>query len=161
VVADVHDVVVSGFTVTSMYDGPLGEDTDDEDGGGGPVFGVQLGQLDGKGNSRVLIGHLMVTRFQRHGITVKASREVTVQDNHVAEATSVGPGGWALVTMSDAPDVPLPIPLARLYVRGWTALLAFSIPGAASRSFEPWRQAHHRSRRFPSAPSRRGSRWLV
>lgn len=89
----VHDVVVSGLTVTSTYDGPLGTDTEDEDEGGGPMFGVQIGEVDGQGSSQVLIEHLHVERFQRHGITVKASREVTVQDNRVADATSVGPGG--------------------------------------------------------------------
>lgn len=89
----VHDVVVSGLTVTSTYDGPLGTDTEDDSAGGGPMFGVQIGERDGEGSSSVLIEDLRVERFQRHGITVKASREVTVQGNEVADATSVGPGG--------------------------------------------------------------------
>ena len=89
----VHDVLVAGFTVTSSYDGALGTDTKDADAGGGPMFGVQIGELDGRGSSKVLIENLYVERFQRHGITVKASREVTVQENRVADATSVGPGG--------------------------------------------------------------------
>jgi hypothetical protein len=89
----VHDVVVADLTVTSTYDGPLGTDTDDDGAGGGPMFGVQIGELDGRGSSRVLIEHLRVERFQRHGITVKASREVTVRHNEISDATSVGRGG--------------------------------------------------------------------
>lgn len=89
----VVDVSITGLTVTSTYDGPLGTDTEDEDAGGGPMFGIQIGERDGRGSARVLIEDVRVERFQRHGITVKASREVTVRGNEVADATSVGPGG--------------------------------------------------------------------
>lgn len=88
----VEDVAVRGLTVTSTYDGPLGSDPDEET-GGGPDFGVRIGERDGTGSSRVLLEDVHVERFRRHGISVKASREVTVRGCHVADATSVGPGG--------------------------------------------------------------------
>lgn len=89
----VTDAVVADLTLTSTHDGPLGTDTDDGDAGGGPQFGVYVGERDGRGSSRVLVEGLRVERFERHGISVKASREVTVRGNGVADATAVGPGG--------------------------------------------------------------------
>lgn len=92
----VDDVVVAGLTLTSTYDGPLGTDTEDEEAGGGPMYGLYLGERDGRGSSGVLVEGLRVERFQRHGISVKASSEVTVRGNEVRDATSVGPGGQRL-----------------------------------------------------------------
>jgi hypothetical protein len=89
----VRDVVISDLTITSTYDGELGSDPEDGDAGGGPMYGVQIGARDGRGSARVLVDRVSVSRFQRHGITVKASRDVTVRSCHVADATSVGPGG--------------------------------------------------------------------
>ncbi|WP_162599717.1 right-handed parallel beta-helix repeat-containing protein [Nocardioides solisilvae] len=88
-----EDVTVADLTVTSTYDGALGSDTEDEDAGGGPMFGVFVGSQDGRGSRRVLVERVRVERFQRHGISVKASREVTVRGCEVRDATSVGPGG--------------------------------------------------------------------
>ena len=89
----VEDVVISGLTVTSTYDGPLGTDPDDDDAGGGPMFGIKIGERDGRGSARVLVEDVRVERFQRHGISLKATREVIVRGCLVADATSVGPGG--------------------------------------------------------------------
>ncbi len=89
----VEDAAVRDLTITSEYDGPLGTDLDDEGPGGGPMYGVQIGEDDGTGSRRVLVADVSVELFQRHGITVKASREVTVTGCRVADATSVGPGG--------------------------------------------------------------------
>lgn len=91
--AAVSDVVVADLTVTSTHEGPLGTDTEDGDAGGGPHFGVYVGERDGRGSRRVLLEGLRVERFERHGISVKASREVIVRANEVADATAVGPGG--------------------------------------------------------------------
>ena len=38
-------------------------------------------------------GDLGIRKFERHGISVKASREVTLSGNYISEATGVGPGG--------------------------------------------------------------------
>jgi hypothetical protein len=93
----VTDAAVLDLTVTSTYDGPLGTDTEAEPGddgvGGGPMFGILVGERDGHGSARVLVEGVRVERFQRHGISVKASREVTVRGNEVADATAVGVGG--------------------------------------------------------------------
>ncbi|WP_127480673.1 right-handed parallel beta-helix repeat-containing protein [Nocardioides pantholopis] len=89
----VENAAVSGLTITSAYDGELGTDPDEEGPGGGPMYGVQIGEDDGEGSRRVLVENVSVERFQRHGITVKASRQVTVTGCRVADATSVGPGG--------------------------------------------------------------------
>lgn len=89
----IEDAVVADLTVTSTYAGPLGTDTEDDDAGGGPMFGIFIGERDGRGSRRVLVEGVRVERFQRHGISVKASREVTVRGNEVAEATAVGAGG--------------------------------------------------------------------
>lgn len=108
----VENVVVADLAITSSYAGPLGTDTDDEDAGGGPMFGVYIGERDGRGSVDVQLEGLLVERFQRHGISVKASREVSVRDNEVRDATSVGPGGngygIAIEGRADQQDVDAP-----------------------------------------------------
>ncbi|MQW75963.1 hypothetical protein GHK92_08760 [Nocardioides sp. dk4132] len=89
----VENAAVRGLTITSEYDGALGTDPDADGPGGGPMYGVQIGEDAGEGSRRVLVEDVSVELFQRHGITVKASREVTVTGCRVADATSVGPGG--------------------------------------------------------------------
>ncbi len=89
----VVDAAVRGLAITSGYDGPLGTDPDEDGPGGGPAYGVQIGEDDGEGSRRVLVEDVAVELFQRHGISVKASREVTVTGCRVSDATSVGPGG--------------------------------------------------------------------
>ncbi|WP_217642427.1 nitrous oxide reductase family maturation protein NosD [Bacillus sp. OK048] len=89
----VHDVIVADFTITSRHEGSLGDDPNDSDAGGGPMYGIYLGAHKGKASSRVLVENLGIRRFERHGISVKASREVTLSGNYVSEATAVGPGG--------------------------------------------------------------------
>ncbi|MBU8880956.1 right-handed parallel beta-helix repeat-containing protein [Bacillus sp. FJAT-29790] len=83
----VHDVIVADFTITSRHKGPLGDAT------GGPMYGIYLGANEGQASSRVLVKNLGIRRFERHGISVKASREVTLSGNYISEATAVGPGG--------------------------------------------------------------------
>lgn len=89
----VQDVIVADFTITSRYKGPLGDDPDDKNAGGGPMYGVYLGAHKGQPSSRVLVKNVGVRKFERHGISVKASREVTLLGNHISESTAVGPGG--------------------------------------------------------------------
>lgn len=89
----VNDVIVADFTITSRYERPLGDDPEDGDAGGGPMYGVYLGAHEGHGSSRVLVENVGIRKFERHGISVKASREVTLSKNHFGEATAVGPGG--------------------------------------------------------------------
>jgi Right handed beta helix region/Pectate lyase superfamily protein len=91
--AGVHDVIIADLSVTSAHTGPLGEDPDDDGGGGGPMYGIHLGAADGRPSSRVLVTDVAVDRFERHGISVKASREVILSGNRIADATAVGPGG--------------------------------------------------------------------
>ncbi|MDI3330850.1 MAG: right-handed parallel beta-helix repeat-containing protein [Micrococcus sp.] len=91
--AAVHDVIVAGLSITSRHTGPLGEDPDDGGGGGGPKYGIHLSAADGRPSSRVLVEDVAVSRFERHGISVKSSREVVISGNRVADATAVGPGG--------------------------------------------------------------------
>ena len=89
----VHDIIVADFTITSRHEAPLSDDPDDSEAGGGPMYGIYLGAHKGKASSRVLVENLGIRRFERHGISVKASREVTLSGNYVSEATAVGPGG--------------------------------------------------------------------
>ena len=89
----VHDVIVADFTITSRHKGPLGDDPKDGDAGGGPMYGIYLGANEGQGSSQVLVENLGIRKFERHGISVKASREVTLSGNYISEATAVGPGG--------------------------------------------------------------------
>ncbi|WP_181312977.1 right-handed parallel beta-helix repeat-containing protein [Nocardioides campestrisoli] len=89
----VEDSTVSDLAITSGHAGGLGSDPEEEGPGGGPAYGVQIGEDDGEGSRGALVEDVSVERFQRHGITVKASREVTVTGCRVADATSVGPGG--------------------------------------------------------------------
>lgn len=89
----VHDIILADFTITSRYEGPLGNDPDDGDAGGGPMYGIYLGAHKGEASSRVLVKNLGIRRFERHGISIKASREVTLSGNYINEATAVGPGG--------------------------------------------------------------------
>lgn len=89
----VHDVMVANFTITSRHKGPLGDDPNDGDAGGGPMYGIHLGARKGQASSRVLVENLAISKFERHGISVKASREVTLSGNYISGATAVGPGG--------------------------------------------------------------------
>ncbi|MDI2586900.1 right-handed parallel beta-helix repeat-containing protein [Psychrobacillus sp. NEAU-3TGS] len=89
----VHDVRIADFTITSRHEGPLGDDPDDGDAGGGPMYGIHLGAKEGQASSQILVENLSIRRFERHGISVKASREVTLSGNYISEATAVGPGG--------------------------------------------------------------------
>ncbi|WP_403025536.1 right-handed parallel beta-helix repeat-containing protein [Salinibacterium sp. GXW1014] len=91
--AGVTDVIVADLTITSRHDGPLADDPNDADAGGGPMYGIHLGPRDGRPSSHMLVEHVRVERFERHGISAKATREVTLADNHLADATGVGPGG--------------------------------------------------------------------
>jgi hypothetical protein len=89
----VSDIIVADFTITSRHEGPLGDDPDDGDAGGGPMYGIYLGAQEGQASSKILVENLSIRRFERHGISVKASREVILSGNHISEATAVGPGG--------------------------------------------------------------------
>lgn len=91
--SNIHDVIVADFTITSRYEGPLGDDPDNGEAGGGPMYGIYIGAREGKASSQVLVENLSIRRFERHGISVKASQEVTITKNHISEATAVGPGG--------------------------------------------------------------------
>ena len=89
----INDVIVADFTITSRHKGPLGDDPDEKDAGGGPMYGIYLGAHKGQASSRVLVKNVGIRKFERHGISVKASREVTLSGNHISEATAVGSGG--------------------------------------------------------------------
>ncbi|MET0887844.1 MAG: right-handed parallel beta-helix repeat-containing protein [Mycetocola sp.] len=89
----IRDVIVAELAVTSRHDGPLGDDPKDTDAGGGPMYGIHLGAGDGRPSSRVLVENVSVEKFQRHGISAKATREVTLAGNDISGATGVGPGG--------------------------------------------------------------------
>lgn len=89
----VEDIIVSDLTITSTYDGPLGDDTDDRNSDGGPKYGIYIGTDKGKPSSSVLVENVGIRKFESHGISVKASREVILSRNYISEATSVGPGG--------------------------------------------------------------------
>lgn len=110
--AGVRDLIVADLTISSRYDGPLGEDPEDGGAGGGPMYGIHLGARDGQASSRMLVENVSVEKFQRHGISAKATREVTITGNHLANATGVGPGGQgygiAIEGMADQrdPDAP-------------------------------------------------------
>ena len=89
----IQDVIIADFTITSRHEGPLGDDPKDGDAGGGPMYGIYLGAHEGQASSRILVENLGIRKFERHGISVKASREVTLSGNYISEATAVGPGG--------------------------------------------------------------------
>jgi nitrous oxidase accessory protein NosD len=57
------------------------------------MFGIHLGPKDARASTRVLVENVSVEKFQRHGISAKATQEVTLTGNHFANATGVGPGG--------------------------------------------------------------------
>lgn len=89
----IQDCIVADFTITSRYEGPLGEDSDDDDAGGGPMYGIYIGRDQGEASSRVLVKNLHIRKFERHGISVKGSREVILSGNYISEATAIGAGG--------------------------------------------------------------------
>jgi len=89
----VEDVVVRDLTVTSAYEGPLGTNPDDDKAGGGPMFGILIAGVQGAPSDKVLVENVHVERFQRHGISLKATQQVIVRGCAVADATGVGSGG--------------------------------------------------------------------
>src|SRR5690606_29966303 len=70
--AGVTDVIVADLTITSRHDGPLADDPNDADAGGGPMYGIHLGPRDGRPSSHMLVERVRVERFERHGISAKA-----------------------------------------------------------------------------------------
>ena len=75
----VEDIAIADLTLTSTYDGPFGTDPDDDTTGGGPMFGIMITERDGEPSARMLVENVNVERFQRHGISLKATRQVTVR----------------------------------------------------------------------------------
>lgn len=89
----VSDVVIADLTITSTYDGPFTDDTNDEEAGGGPTYGVVIANLGARPSERVVMEDVMVERFQRAGIRIEKSQQVVVRDCSIAYATSVAGGG--------------------------------------------------------------------
>jgi hypothetical protein len=89
----ITNVIIADLSVTSTYDGPLGTNPSDDSAGGGPMFGILITERDGEPSLRVLLDRVHVSRFQRHGISLKATQEVIVRGCSVADATSVARGG--------------------------------------------------------------------
>ncbi|WP_163543222.1 right-handed parallel beta-helix repeat-containing protein [Occultella kanbiaonis] len=89
----IHDVVISGLTITSTFDGPFSDDPNDNTIGGGPTYGIYLAHQGPNGSERVLVENVTVERFQRIAIRIERSRDVIVRGSHFANATSVGGGG--------------------------------------------------------------------
>lgn len=89
----VQDVRVSDLTVSSTYDGPLSTDHQDDAAEGGPAYGIVVANLGSQPSRRVLVENATVERFQKMGVRIEKSRDVTVKDSAFRDATSVGGGG--------------------------------------------------------------------
>lgn len=88
----VHDLRIRNLTVTSTFDGPFSEDTN-ESAVGGPHYGIVIGNLGVRPSHTVVVEGVRVERFQRSGVRVESSHDVVVQNSTFADATSVGGGG--------------------------------------------------------------------
>ncbi|WP_407319743.1 right-handed parallel beta-helix repeat-containing protein [Isoptericola halotolerans] len=89
----VQDVRISDLTVSSTYDGPLPTDHQDDAAGGGPAYGIVVANLGSRASQQVLVEDVVIERFQKMGVRIEKSREVTVRGSTFREATSVGGGG--------------------------------------------------------------------
>ncbi|GAA4722485.1 hypothetical protein GCM10023216_09640 [Isoptericola chiayiensis] len=89
----VQDVAVSDLTVSSTYDGPLSTDHQDSTAAGGPAYGVVVANLGSRASRQVLVEDVVVERFQKMGVRIEKSRDVTVRGSTFRDATSVGGGG--------------------------------------------------------------------
>lgn len=89
----ITDVVVSGLTITSTYDGPLSTDPEDDEAGGGPTYGIVLANQGMQVSERIEITDVAVERFERMGVRLEKTRFVTVRDSTFRDATGVGGGG--------------------------------------------------------------------
>ncbi|GAB4086249.1 hypothetical protein GCM10028784_28790 [Myceligenerans cantabricum] len=89
----IQDVQVSDLTVSSAYDGPLPTDHQDATAGGGPAYGVVVANLGSRASLQVRLEDIVVERFQKMGVRIEKSRDVTVRDSTFRDATSVAGGG--------------------------------------------------------------------
>lgn len=89
----VQDVRISDLTVSSTYDGPLSTDHQDNAAAGGPAYGIVVANLGSRPSQKVLVDDVTVELFQKMGVRIEKSREVTVRDSSFRDATSVGGGG--------------------------------------------------------------------
>ena len=87
------DLMIAGMTITSTWDGVFSTDPNDNAAGGGPEYGIYISQSGARPSQRVLVEQVSVERFQKMGIRIEKSQQVTVRDSHFADATGVGGGG--------------------------------------------------------------------
>lgn len=89
----IQNVSISELTVSSTFDGPLPTDHRDNAAAGGPAYGIVVANLGSRPSARVLVEGVTVERFQKVGVRIDKSRDVTVRDSTFRSATSVGGGG--------------------------------------------------------------------
>ncbi|WP_418275378.1 right-handed parallel beta-helix repeat-containing protein [Isoptericola jiangsuensis] len=89
----IQDVQITDLTVTSTFDGPLPTDHQDDTAAGGPAYGIVVANLGSRPSTTVLVEDVVVERFQKMGVRIEKSRDVTVRDSTFRDATSVGGGG--------------------------------------------------------------------
>lgn len=89
----IQNVSISEITVSSTFDGPLSTDHRDITAEGGPAYAIVVANHGSRPSTQVLVEGVTVERFQKAGVRIESSRDVTVRDSTFREATSVGGGG--------------------------------------------------------------------
>ncbi|GAB2671580.1 S-layer homology domain-containing protein [Paenibacillus thermoaerophilus] len=89
-----NNVKISNLTITSTFAGPYSTDTTKQNPGiGGFGNGIYIDQSGEKGSYNITIDNVLIEHFQRMGIRISKSRDITVRNSVFRNATDVGPGG--------------------------------------------------------------------
>ncbi|MFD2612284.1 discoidin domain-containing protein [Paenibacillus gansuensis] len=89
-----HDILVSNLLITSTWNGQYSNNhqvaNPDK---GGPQYGITISDFGSKASYRITIDSVTVEKFERMGVRISNSREITVRGSTFRNATDVAGGG--------------------------------------------------------------------
>ena len=89
-----NNISIKNFTITSVFDGEFSTDhTAANPEIGGPGNGIYIDQSGGVGSYNITIENVTIEHFQRMGVRINKSHDITVRNSTFQNATDVGAGG--------------------------------------------------------------------
>jgi parallel beta-helix repeat protein len=87
-------IVISNLTVSSAFKGKYPTDTTKNNADrGGPVTGIYIENSSTKGSFNITVDNVILEKYQRMGVRVSKSRDVTIRNSLFRNATDLGGGG--------------------------------------------------------------------
>jgi acetyl esterase/lipase/chitodextrinase len=92
--SNVHDMVISGLTLTSTWDGTYSTDHQTNNpSAGGPDSQIAISNFGENPSSNITIDHVTVEKYIRMGVRIDSSHDIVVRSSTFRNATDVGGGG--------------------------------------------------------------------